>query len=185
MASKSKNAILGVRRMWMSGPLEATASDHTKNITSRPPALDGPPPFTNWNVGTINGNRNGKSLFHVDPKRVSRPRKCQIHHRYHHHHHHNSHHQIIIIMSIIIANIIILTTTTTLRIIMFPLSSLFPAYVQANRIAKRVIKMGGSNDFLAVKGSISVGVRDDFQQTKHGLKRKDALVFPAPPASST
>ena len=45
------------------------------------------------------------------------------------------------------------------------------AHVQANRIARRVMKMGGSNDFLAVKGSISVGVRDDFQQTKHGLWR--------------
>jgi hypothetical protein len=59
------------------------------------------------------------------------------------------------------------------------------AYVQANRIAKRVINMGGSNDFLAMKGSISVSVRDDFQQTKNGLRRKDTLVFAAPPALST
>ena len=66
-----------------------------------------------------------------------------------------------------------------------PCAKIASAYVQANRIARRVIKMGGSNDFLAVKGSISVGVRDDFQQTKHGLRRKDTLVFPAPPASPT
>jgi hypothetical protein len=59
------------------------------------------------------------------------------------------------------------------------------SYVEANRIAKRVFKMGGSNDFLAVKGSTSVGVRDDFQQTKDGLRRKDTLVFASPPASST
>ena len=62
-----------------------------------------------------------------------------------------------------------------------------PRIAQVNRITRRVIKMGVSNDFLAMKGSISVGVRDDFfQQTKHGLRRKDTLlVFPAPPASST
>ena len=59
------------------------------------------------------------------------------------------------------------------------------AHEQGNRIARRVIKMGGSNNFLAMKGSISVGVRDDFQQTKHGMRRKDTLVFPAPLASST
>jgi hypothetical protein len=66
-----------------------------------------------------------------------------------------------------------------------PCAKIASASVQANRIAKRVIKMGGSNDFLAVKGSISVGVRDDFQQTKNGLRRKDTLVFAAPPALST
>ena len=66
-----------------------------------------------------------------------------------------------------------------------PCAKIASAYVQANRIAERVIKMGGSNDFLAVKGSISVGVRDDFQQTKHGLRSKDTLDFPATPASPT
>jgi hypothetical protein len=43
--------------------------------------------------------------------------------------------------------------------------------------------MGCSNDFLAVKGSISVGAQGDFQQTKHGLQRKDSLVFAAPAPS--
>jgi hypothetical protein len=43
--------------------------------------------------------------------------------------------------------------------------------------------MGGSNDFLAVKGSISVGVRYDFQQTSYGLRRKDTQVFATPPVS--
>jgi hypothetical protein len=67
-----------------------------------------------------------------------------------------------------------------------PYTKIASAYVQANRIAKRVIKMGGSNDFIAWNGSISVGVRDDFQQTKNGLLHKqDALVFAAPPALST
>jgi hypothetical protein len=66
-----------------------------------------------------------------------------------------------------------------------PCAKIVSAYVQAHRIAKRVIKMGGSNDFLPVKGSISVGVRDDFQQTEHGLRRKDTQVFAAAPASST
>jgi hypothetical protein len=51
-----------------------------------------------------------------------------------------------------------------------PCAKIASAYVQSHHIAKRVIEMGGSNDFLVVKGSISVGVRDDFQQTKHGLR---------------
>jgi hypothetical protein len=66
-----------------------------------------------------------------------------------------------------------------------PCTKIASAYVQAIQIAKRVIKMGGSNDFLAVKGSFSVSIRDDFQQSKDGLQRKDTLVFAAPPASST
>jgi hypothetical protein len=43
--------------------------------------------------------------------------------------------------------------------------------------------VGGSDDFLAMKGSISASVRDDFQQRKHGLRCKDSLVFAAPPPS--
>jgi hypothetical protein len=39
-----------------------------------------------------------------------------------------------------------------------PCAKIASAHVQAHRITKRVIKMGGSNHFLAVKGSISVGV---------------------------
>jgi threonine aldolase len=41
--------------------------------------------------------------------------------------------------------------------------------------------MCGSNDIFAVKGSIIVGVQDDFQQTKHVLQRKGSLVFAATP----
>jgi hypothetical protein len=59
-----------------------------------------------------------------------------------------------------------------------PCAKIASAYVQAHPIARRVMEVGGSNDFLAVKGSISVGVRDDFQQIKHGLH-----VFGAQPPS--
>ena len=46
------------------------------------------------------------------------------------------------------------------------------AYVQAHRIAAKVIENGGSNRFLGAGGTIHVGVRKDFEETAKGLSRK-------------
>jgi hypothetical protein len=48
------------------------------------------------------------------------------------------------------------------------------AYVQAHRIAAKVIKNDGSNRFLGAGGSIHVGIRKDFEETAKGLVRKEA-----------
>ena len=58
------------------------------------------------------------------------------------------------------------------------------AYVQAHRIAKRVIDAGGSNEFLGVGGSPHVGIRRDFYPTKKGLARRDGQRIPAPGAEN-
>jgi hypothetical protein len=54
------------------------------------------------------------------------------------------------------------------------------AYIQAHRIAKRVIEANGGNDFLGVGGSPHVGVRKDFYPAKKGLARRDGQRIPAP-----
>ena len=54
------------------------------------------------------------------------------------------------------------------------------AYIQAHRIAKRVIDAGGGNEFLGVGGSPHVGIRKDFYPTKKGLARRDGQQIPAP-----
>ena len=54
------------------------------------------------------------------------------------------------------------------------------AFVQANRIARKVIKSGGDNKFIGNGGSISVGVREDFKATKTGNARKDGKLLNAP-----
>ena len=54
------------------------------------------------------------------------------------------------------------------------------AFVQANRIAKKVIKSGGDNKFIGNGGSISVDVRKDFKVTATGVARKDGKLLKAP-----
>ena len=58
------------------------------------------------------------------------------------------------------------------------------AYIQAHRIAKRVIEANGGNDFLGVGGSPHVGIRRDFYPTKKGLARRDGQKFPPPGAAN-
>ena len=57
------------------------------------------------------------------------------------------------------------------------------AYIQAHRIAKRVIEANGGNDFLGVGGSPHVGIRRDFYPTKKGLARRDGQQILAPGAA--
>ena len=54
------------------------------------------------------------------------------------------------------------------------------AYVQAYRIAAKVIKEKGSNSFLGSGGSIHVGVGTDFIDMDDGLARKDGATVAAP-----
>ena len=44
------------------------------------------------------------------------------------------------------------------------------AFIQANRIAKKVIKNGGDNKFMGNGGSISGEVRKDFKMTEFGVR---------------
>ena len=61
-----------------------------------------------------------------------------------------------------------------------PSHKIAQSFVQANRIAKMVIKNGGDNKFLGNGGSISGGVRDDFHPTECGIARKDGKHLNAP-----
>ena len=56
------------------------------------------------------------------------------------------------------------------------------AYIQAHRIAKKVIAAKGDNTFLGGGGSIHVGVGDDFVASDDGLTRKDGKTIPPPDA---
>ena len=58
-----------------------------------------------------------------------------------------------------------------------PNSKIASGCVQAHRIAAEVIKAKGSNAFFGEGGSISTGVRKDFNDTPKGLSRKDGKVF--------
>ena len=61
-----------------------------------------------------------------------------------------------------------------------PSHKIAQAFIQAHRIAKKVIKSGGENKFLGVGGTISVGVRKDFKTTASGVARKDGKRIKAP-----
>jgi hypothetical protein len=54
-----------------------------------------------------------------------------------------------------------------------PCCKIASAYVQAYRIAGKVIKAKGSNNFLGIGGTPHVSVRTDFKETDFGLSRKD------------
>ena len=55
-------------------------------------------------------------------------------------------------------------------------------FMQANRLAERIIEIRGDNSFLSgSSGGIRTGFSKDFIQTKTGLARKDGRVIPAPP----
>ena len=56
------------------------------------------------------------------------------------------------------------------------------AYIQAHRIAERVIAEDGNNTFLGVNGSPHVGIRKDFYPTDKGLARRDGSQVPPPSA---
>ena len=61
-----------------------------------------------------------------------------------------------------------------------PCHKIAQAFVQANRIAKKVIKNGGDNKFMGNGGSISGEVRKDFKTTEFGIARKDGKLVIAP-----
>ena len=61
-----------------------------------------------------------------------------------------------------------------------PSSKIAQAFIQAHRIAKKVVKTGGDSKFLGVGGTISVGVRKDFMATASGVARKDGKRIKAP-----
>ena len=54
------------------------------------------------------------------------------------------------------------------------------AYIQAYRIAKKVIAAKGDNAFCGAGGSIHCGIGDDFVETDDGMKRRDGKVVAAP-----
>ena len=56
------------------------------------------------------------------------------------------------------------------------------AYIQAHRIAKKVIVAKGNNDFLGNGEGIHVGVRKDFRPTENGsMVRIDGKIIAPPP----
>ena len=59
------------------------------------------------------------------------------------------------------------------------------AYIQAHRIAKKVIVAKGNNDFLGNGEGIHVGVRKDFRPTENGMVRIDGKIIAPPPADPT
>ena len=62
-----------------------------------------------------------------------------------------------------------------------PSSKIASGFIQAHRLAKRIIEHGGDNCFLSGgSGGISTGVRKDFDETSNGLTRKDAQILPSP-----
>ena len=55
-----------------------------------------------------------------------------------------------------------------------PSSKIASGFIQAHRLAKRIIQHGGDNSFLSGgSGGISTGVTKDFDETSSGLRRKD------------
>ena len=61
-----------------------------------------------------------------------------------------------------------------------PSCKIASGYVQAYRIAEKIIKVKGDNGFLGSNGTPHVGIRKDFHETEKGLSRKDGKVFGAP-----
>ena len=55
-------------------------------------------------------------------------------------------------------------------------------FIQAHRIAQRVIEFHGNNSFLTAS-KIHFGVRRDYTETATGLKRSDELLLPPPTKS--
>ena len=63
-----------------------------------------------------------------------------------------------------------------------PSCKIASGFIQAYRLAERIIQHRGDNTFLSgSSGGIRTGVSKDFQQTKTGLVRKDGRVIFAPP----
>ena len=60
-------------------------------------------------------------------------------------------------------------------------SKISSAYVQACRIAGKVVDAEGGNEFLGVGGTPHVGNRKYFYPTNKGLARKDGIHMPSPP----
>jgi hypothetical protein len=54
------------------------------------------------------------------------------------------------------------------------------AYIQAYRIADKVIQAKGNNKFLGSGESIHCGIGNDFKFTKNGIERIDKKTISAP-----
>ena len=61
-----------------------------------------------------------------------------------------------------------------------PSSKIASGYVQAFRIAKKIVEAQGNNGFLGASGSIHVGICKDFDEMATGLCHKDDKVLKAP-----
>ena len=60
----------------------------------------------------------------------------------------------------------------------FPSAKIANAFVQAKRIADKIVASKGGNDFLSgAKGGISANVRKDFDETNEGNRRKDGRII--------
>jgi len=63
-----------------------------------------------------------------------------------------------------------------------PSNKIASGFIQAYRLAKKIINHNGDNSFLSGSiGGIRTGVTIDFQPTDKGLTRKDDKCMPAPP----
>ena len=63
-------------------------------------------------------------------------------------------------------------------------SEIASAYVQAYRIAGKLVEAEGGNEFLGIGGTTHVGIRKDLYPTIKGLDRKDIIHMPAPPPAA-
>ena len=63
-------------------------------------------------------------------------------------------------------------------------SKIESAYVQAYRIAGKVVEAEGGNKFLGIGGTPHFGIRKYFYPTNKGLARKDGIHMPAPPPAA-
>ena len=60
----------------------------------------------------------------------------------------------------------------------FPSAKIANAFVQAKRIADKIVASKGGNDFLSgAKGGISANVRKYFDETNEGNRRKDGRII--------
>ena len=65
----------------------------------------------------------------------------------------------------------------------FPNCKIARSYVLAHRIAKKVIEHEGDNTFLGSEKGLHCGVREDFDDTIDGVRRKDGRRIGAPPVT--
>jgi hypothetical protein len=65
-----------------------------------------------------------------------------------------------------------------------PNCNIASAYIQAHRIASKVIREKGNNSFCGAGGDLHCGVRNDSIESEGGLMRKDKKYMAAPNPSN-